>query len=95
MFVLFRLINYLLNIARPYLGELVGVYSDWTPLRDRSALYVEPADPDDFPELDEPALARYTETLVKLGFVHALDYSIETDVPMGGRRDCMQGDRLP
>ena len=25
----------ILEIARPYLGELVGVYSDWTPLLDR------------------------------------------------------------
>ena len=24
-----------LEIARPYLGELVGVYTDWTPLQDR------------------------------------------------------------
>ncbi|MDB5837925.1 MAG: hss [Caballeronia sp.] len=29
----------ILNIARPYLGELIGVYDDWTPLRDRSTLY--------------------------------------------------------
>jgi homospermidine synthase len=29
----------ILNTARPYLGELVGVYDDWTPLRDRSTLY--------------------------------------------------------
>ncbi len=36
-----------LDIARPYLGELVGVYGDWTPLRDRGRLYGEDLDPDD------------------------------------------------
>lgn len=33
-----------LEIAKPYLGELVGVYGDWTPLRDRSALFSEDMD---------------------------------------------------
>ncbi|OGB22603.1 MAG: homospermidine synthase [Burkholderiales bacterium RIFCSPLOWO2_02_FULL_57_36] len=36
-----------LEIAQPYLGELVGVYSDWTPLRDKSALFDEERDPED------------------------------------------------
>lgn len=36
-----------LEIARPYLGELVGVYGDWTPLRGRSPLFSEDIDPDD------------------------------------------------
>jgi homospermidine synthase len=36
-----------LEIARPYLGELVGEYSDWTPLQDRSGLFVEDLDPTD------------------------------------------------
>jgi homospermidine synthase len=36
-----------LEIARPYLGELVGVYGDWTPLQDRGRLYAEDLDPDD------------------------------------------------
>jgi hypothetical protein len=27
----------ILEIARPYLGEVVGAYSDWTPLQDRGA----------------------------------------------------------
>lgn len=35
-----------LEIARPYLGELVGVYSDWTPLRDRGWLFTEDVDSD-------------------------------------------------
>jgi len=35
------------EIARPYLGELIGVYDDWTPLRDRSTLFNEDIDPDD------------------------------------------------
>jgi homospermidine synthase len=33
-----------LQIARPYLGELVGVYSDWTPLLDRGGLFPDEVD---------------------------------------------------
>jgi homospermidine synthase len=33
-----------LDIARPFLGELVGVWGDWTPLKDRSDLYDEDRD---------------------------------------------------
>jgi homospermidine synthase len=33
-----------LEIARPYLGEVVGVYSDWTPLQDRGRLFTEAVD---------------------------------------------------
>ena len=33
-----------LEIARPYLGEVVGIYSDWTPLQDRSRLFTESVD---------------------------------------------------
>ena len=36
-----------MDVATPYLGELAGVWSDWTPLKDRSALFPEPADPQD------------------------------------------------
>jgi len=36
-----------LEIARPYLGEVVGVYSDWTPLYDRGWLFNEDVDMDD------------------------------------------------
>jgi homospermidine synthase len=36
-----------LAAARPYLGELVGVYSDWTPLQGRSRLYREDMDATD------------------------------------------------
>ena len=36
-----------LDIARPYLGEVVGVYGDWTPLAGRSRLFEEDVDPDD------------------------------------------------
>ena len=34
----------IIEIARPYLGELVGVYSDWTPLDDRARLFPEDLD---------------------------------------------------
>ena len=34
-------------IARPYLGEMVGVYSDWTPLQDRGRLFPEEVDATD------------------------------------------------
>src|SRR6185312_9172410 len=30
-----------MTIMRPYLGEIVGAYSDWTPLRDRGRLFDE------------------------------------------------------
>ena len=36
-----------LEICRPYLGEVVGVYGDWTPLRDRERLFPEDLDRDD------------------------------------------------
>ena len=34
----------ILEITRPYLGEVVGVYSDWTPLQDRGRLFPEAVD---------------------------------------------------
>ena len=33
-----------LEICLPYLGEMVGVYSDWTPLQDRGVLFPEATD---------------------------------------------------
>ncbi|MEJ0016161.1 MAG: saccharopine dehydrogenase C-terminal domain-containing protein [Acetobacteraceae bacterium] len=36
-----------LEVARPYLGELVGVYGDWTPLLDRGRLFPEDVDATD------------------------------------------------
>ncbi len=36
----------ILEIARPYLGEIVGVFSDWTPLADRGDLFPEALDHD-------------------------------------------------
>lgn len=36
-----------LDVARPYLGPVVGVYSDWTPLQGREALYPEDVDRQD------------------------------------------------
>lgn len=33
-----------LDLARSYLGDLVGIATDWTPLRIRSSLYPEPVD---------------------------------------------------
>ncbi len=37
----------ILEIARPYLGKLVGAYSDWTPLLDRGRLFAEDVDASD------------------------------------------------
>ncbi len=37
----------ILELCRPYLGELVGVYSDWTPLAGRAALFAEDLDTTD------------------------------------------------
>lgn len=36
-----------LEIANPYLGEVVGVWSDWTPLQGRGQLFQEEVDPED------------------------------------------------
>jgi homospermidine synthase len=36
-----------LDVARPYLGDLVGVYGDWTPLQGREKLFPEDLDRDD------------------------------------------------
>jgi homospermidine synthase len=33
-----------LDICKPYLGPVVGVYSDWTPVQDRGALFPESLD---------------------------------------------------
>jgi homospermidine synthase len=35
-----------LDVARPYLGPLVGAYTDWTPLQGRGELFEEDLDPD-------------------------------------------------
>lgn len=37
----------ILEIARPYLGQMAGAYSDWTPLLDRGLLFKEDLDEDD------------------------------------------------
>jgi len=37
----------ILEICRPYLGEVVGVWGDWTPLQDREILFPEDLDRDD------------------------------------------------
>jgi homospermidine synthase len=36
-----------LELCRPYLGSVVGEYTDWTPLRDRGGLFPEAVDPGD------------------------------------------------
>jgi homospermidine synthase len=36
-----------LEICRPYLGPVVGVYSDWTPLTGRGQLFPENVDESD------------------------------------------------
>lgn len=37
----------ILAICRPYLGPVIGAYSDWTPLKDRGLLFPEDIDPSD------------------------------------------------
>jgi homospermidine synthase len=37
----------ILKIMRPYLGKIVGAYSDWTPLKDRGRLFPEDVDSGD------------------------------------------------
>ena len=36
-----------LEVQRPYLGNVAGFYTDWTPLVDRPGLFAEDIDPDD------------------------------------------------
>jgi homospermidine synthase len=36
-----------LEIQRPYLGEVFGAYTDWTPLQDRGVLFPEDVDTSD------------------------------------------------
>jgi homospermidine synthase len=36
-----------LDVQRPYLGPMVGVYTDWTPLTDRPGLFSEDIDTSD------------------------------------------------
>ncbi len=37
----------LMNVARPYLGEMVGAYTDWTPVKGRNILFPEKLDTED------------------------------------------------
>jgi homospermidine synthase len=37
----------ILELSRPYLGNLVGVYTDWNPLAERGTLFPEDVDPSD------------------------------------------------
>jgi homospermidine synthase len=37
----------IIELATPYLGEVVGVYGDWTPLMDRERLFAEDLDRED------------------------------------------------
>ena len=37
----------IMDIARPYLGQMVGEYSDWTPLLRRGLLFPEAMDESD------------------------------------------------
>jgi homospermidine synthase len=39
--------DFVLEICRPYLGELVGIYGDWTPLLNRNWPFGENMDTDD------------------------------------------------
>jgi len=36
-----------MDILLPYMGEMAGVYSDWTPLAGRGALFPETVDAGD------------------------------------------------
>ncbi len=39
--------QYILNIAQPYLGQVAGYYTEWTPLQNRALLFPEPLDLND------------------------------------------------
>jgi homospermidine synthase len=36
-----------MEVAKPYLGNMIGVYGDWTPLDDRETLFAEDLDKSD------------------------------------------------
>jgi homospermidine synthase len=37
----------ILALCRPYLGDMIGVYTDWTPLAERAWLFDEDVDRSD------------------------------------------------
>ena len=37
----------MMQICKPYLGRVVGVYTDWTPLEGRGVLFPEDVDASD------------------------------------------------
>jgi len=37
----------ILRLCRPYLGNVIGAYGDWTPLKNRGQLFAEDLDLDD------------------------------------------------
>ena len=39
--------DFVLKVSKPYLGKMVGKYSDWTPLQERGVLFPEDLDRDD------------------------------------------------
>lgn len=39
--------NLIMQVARPYLGQIIGEYTDWTPLKGRSGLFPEKIDLED------------------------------------------------
>jgi homospermidine synthase len=36
-----------MTVAKPYLGDVVGVYTDWTPIEGRDSLFAEDIDRED------------------------------------------------
>ena len=41
-----------MSVARPYLGEMLGVYTDWTPIQDRGRLFPEKINKEDAWQFD-------------------------------------------
>lgn len=39
--------NVVMKVAKPYLGEMLGVYTDWTPIKNRGALFPEKINKED------------------------------------------------
>jgi homospermidine synthase len=37
----------IMTVAKPYLGDVVGAFTDWTPLEGRDSLFVEDIDRED------------------------------------------------
>src|SRR6202051_4295903 len=73
-----------LEIQRPYLGPVKGVYTDWTPLSDRPGLFPEDIDTSD-PWPFRNVLVRGTQTNALHGLERAIHVFLCPSQDVDGR----------